>query len=95
MDRAALDLELRPNRPDVLGSQRRFCSGQFSLVPRDSLGHGQHSLDLACSYSSLGYRGEKHEPPGWALDQVGFRGTADFKAARSANALGRMTAVRL
>ena len=34
---AAFDLEFRPDRPDVFGSQRRLCSGQLAFVPRHAL----------------------------------------------------------
>src|SRR5471030_2780029 len=32
--KATPDLELRPNRPDMFGSQRWLCPGQLALVPR-------------------------------------------------------------
>src|ERR1700704_4758901 len=61
---AAFDLEFRPDRPDVFGSQRWFCPGQLSLVPRHSLGRaGRIHLMLHGHTPRLGYRGEKHVPP--------------------------------
>src|SRR6266849_10287524 len=56
---AAFDLEFRPDRPDVFGSQRWFCAGQLSLVPRHSLGRaGRIHLMLHGHTPRLGYRGE-------------------------------------
>ena len=72
---AALDLEFRPDRSDVFRPQRRFCSGQLSLVPRHSLGRGGSIHLIRHAHTPrLGYRGEKHEP------QVGFRAKADSGA---------------
>src|SRR5262245_26255552 len=34
---SAFDLELRPDRPDVLWSQRRLCPCQLAFVPRHAL----------------------------------------------------------
>jgi hypothetical protein len=60
---AALDLEFRPYRPDVFGSQRRLRAGQLSFVLRHSLWHGGSiHLMLHSHTPRLGYRGEKHEP---------------------------------
>jgi hypothetical protein len=62
---ALLDLEFCPNRPDVFGSQRRLGPSQLSLIPWDSLGRGDRiHLILHSHTPRLGYRGEKHEPPG-------------------------------
>jgi hypothetical protein len=38
--RPALDLELGPDRPDVLWPERRLCPDQLALVPRHALGCG-------------------------------------------------------
>src|SRR6266853_5689127 len=63
---AAFDLEFRPDRPDMLGSQRRLCPRELALVPRHSLGRrgrihltGSHSLDPALPYSSARLRGRE------------------------------------
>src|SRR5207244_11139919 len=54
---AALDLEFRPDRPDVFGSQRWLCPGQLSLIPRHSLGRGGRvHLILHGHTPQLGYR---------------------------------------
>src|SRR5579859_1969741 len=34
---APLDLELRPNRPDVFGAQRWLCPSQLAFVPRSAV----------------------------------------------------------
>ena len=53
---AAFDLELRPDRPDVFGSQRWLCPRQLSLVPRHSL--GRIHLILHGHTPRLGYEDE-------------------------------------
>jgi hypothetical protein len=42
---ATFDLEFRPDRPDVLGSQRWLCSRQLSLIPGSRDNTFEQSLD--------------------------------------------------
>jgi hypothetical protein len=77
---AALDLELCPDRSDVLGSQRWLCPGQLALVPRYSLGlvGGSH-LILHGHTPRLCYRGREACATGTGRwNPVGFRAKADF-----------------
>jgi hypothetical protein len=88
---AALDLEFRSDRPDVLGSQRRLCPGQLSLVPRHSAGRGGSiHLILHGHTPRLGYRVDKHEPQVFASKsgQVRSRTKADFAAGPAKNSEG-------
>src|ERR1700730_2412854 len=65
---AAFDLEFRPDRPDVLGTQRRLCPGQLALIPRYSLRlRGGVHLIWHGHTPRLGYRAVKHEPPNYEL----------------------------
>src|ERR1700676_1099551 len=62
---ATFDLEFRPDRPGVFGSQWRLCSGHLVLIPGHSLmGRGSRiQLILHGHTPRLGYRGEKYVPP--------------------------------
>src|SRR5438552_2471014 len=35
--RSPFDLKFGPDRPDVLGTKRRLCADQFTLIPRDAV----------------------------------------------------------
>src|SRR2546430_11779204 len=51
---ATLDLEFRPDRPDVFGTQWRLCSGHLTLVPGHSLkGRGGHSQLILHGHTPL------------------------------------------
>jgi hypothetical protein len=66
---ATFDLEFFPDRSDMFGSQRRLCPGQLAFVPLHSLGRWVRiQLILHGHTPRFGYRGEKHEPPAWALE---------------------------
>jgi hypothetical protein len=74
---AAFDLELRPDRPDVFGSQRWLCPRQLSLVPRHSL--GCIHLILHGHTPRLGYRADKHEPPDYVSESGRFSGKSGLR----------------
>src|SRR5216683_2203590 len=66
---AAFDLEFRPDRPDVLGAQRRLCPRDLALVPRHSLGRGGRiQLILHGHTPRLGYREREACATGLALE---------------------------
>src|SRR3977135_4088913 len=52
---SAFDLELRPDRPDVFGSQRRLCSGQLALVQGTRLRGVGVAFTSSCMVTLLGY----------------------------------------
>jgi hypothetical protein len=81
---AALDLEFCPDRPDVFESQRRLRPGQLVFVPRRWLGRGGSiHLILHGHTPQLGYRSEKHEPPGQALESGPFSGQCRLRGRPS------------
>jgi hypothetical protein len=88
----AFDLKLRPDRPDVLGSQWRLRSRQLSLIPR----HPRLAcwvrtpFDLAWPYSSARLQRTSSMSHGLCRrNQVGFRTRSDLASRSAAKGLSR------
>jgi hypothetical protein len=78
---AAFDLEFRPDRPNMFGSQRRLGSGQLAFVSRQSLGRVGRILLILHGYTPrVGYRGEKPVPPDRALEPGRFSGQSGLRS---------------
>jgi len=91
---AAFDLKLRPDRPDVLGSQWRLRSRKLSLIPR----HPRLAcwvrtpFDLAWPYSSARLQRTSSMSHGLCRrNQVGFRTRSDLASRSAAKGLSRLS----